>query len=70
MSITKEELAVSESPVNNVNAEEKAGDCDDSGVPLRYRGTDADKNDMMILGKKQVLRVRISASEPDLLIFR
>ena len=28
-----------------------------SNVPQRYRGTDSDKHDMMVLGKKQVLRV-------------
>lgn len=27
-------------------------------VPLKYRGTQADKRDMAILGKDQVLRVR------------
>ena len=28
-------------------------------IPLKYRGTAADKRDMTILGKKQVLRVRV-----------
>ena len=30
-----------------------------SNVAERYRGTDADKHDMTVLGKKQVLRVRL-----------
>jgi hypothetical protein len=30
-----------------------------SGVPEKYRGTSADKRDMTIMGKKQVLRVGI-----------
>lgn len=29
-----------------------------SNVPAKYRGTDADRRDMTVLGKKQVLRVR------------
>ena len=62
MAVTKEEVAVSESPADHSQIEDKAGDLDDSGVPARYRGTDADKNDMMILGKKQVLRVCTSAN--------
>lgn len=28
-----------------------------SNVPIKYRGTDADRRDMTVLGKKQVLRV-------------
>lgn len=28
-----------------------------SNVPAKYRGTDADRRDMTVLGKKQVLRV-------------
>ena len=57
MSFTKEELAVGEMAVEHNRIQDKAGDADDSGIPSRFRGTDADKNDMMILGKKQVLRV-------------
>jgi len=57
MSISKEELAISENTTDHSPNEDKAGDPDDSGIPSKYRGTDADKNDMMILGKKQVLRV-------------
>jgi hypothetical protein len=28
------------------------------GLPVKYQGTRADQQDMMVLGKKQVLRVR------------
>lgn len=31
-----------------------------SNVPERYRGTSADQHDMSVMGKKQVLRVRLS----------
>ena len=33
----------------------------DPSVPVRYRGTAADKRDMKVLGKTQVLRVRAFA---------
>lgn len=32
---------------------------DEDGIPSKYRGTAADKRDMTVLGKKQVLRVCI-----------
>jgi len=57
MDSTKEELAVTEYPIDDAQIEDK--EPDDSGVPARYRGTDADKRDMIVLGKKQVLRVCI-----------
>lgn len=43
-----------------LEAEEKDDNVDPS-VPVRYRGTAADKRDMKVLGKTQVLRVRASA---------
>ena len=36
---------------------EKAFENVDSNIPVRYRGTEADKRDMSVLGHKQVLRV-------------
>lgn len=35
-----------------------------SHVPEKYRGTAADRRDMTVMGKKQVLRVSLSASRP------
>jgi choline transport protein len=55
MDSSKEELEVNESPVEDVQIVEK--DDTDGGIPARYRGTAADKRDMITLGKKQVLRV-------------
>ena len=40
--------------------EEKNGEVDPS-LAVKYRGTAADKQDMRVLGKKQVLRVRAFA---------
>jgi choline transport protein len=57
MSSTKEEPAVVEYPVDDVQIVDK--ESDDGGIPARYRGTAADKRDMVVLGKKQVLRVCI-----------
>ena len=34
----------------------------DPSVPSQYRGTVADKRDMKVIGKTQVLRVRLSTS--------
>jgi hypothetical protein len=52
MDSSKEELEVKELPAGDVQFEDN-----DGLIPSRYRGTDADKRDMMTLGKKQVLRV-------------
>ena len=49
------EVKVNESPVDDVQIVEK--DDNDGGIPSRYRGTAADKRDMITLGKKQVIRV-------------
>jgi hypothetical protein len=49
------DLRVNETPVDDVQIVEK--DDNDGGIPARYRGTAADKRDMITLGKKQVLRV-------------
>lgn len=54
MDSSKEELEVNESPVEDIQIVEKDND---GGIPARYRGTAADKRDMITLGKKQVLRV-------------
>jgi choline transport protein len=55
MDSSKEELEVNETPVEDVQIVEK--DDNGGGIPARYRGTAADKRDMITLGKKQVLRV-------------
>jgi len=34
----------------------KLDDAVDTSIPERYRGTNADRNDMVVLGKRQVLR--------------
>jgi hypothetical protein len=58
MSSTKEEpVLVTEYPIEDVQIEDK--EPDDGGIPSKYRGTAADKRDMIVLGKKQVLRVCI-----------
>jgi hypothetical protein len=57
MNLSKEELEVTESPIDDGQVADK--DPDDGGIPSRYRGTAADKRDMIVLGKKQVLRVCI-----------
>jgi hypothetical protein len=57
MNSTKDELAVTDYPIDDGQIEDK--EPDDGGIPARYRGTEADKRDMIVLGKKQVLRVCI-----------
>lgn len=57
MNPTKEELAVTDNPIDDGQIVDK--EPDDGGIPSRYRGTAADKRDMIVLGKKQVLRVCI-----------
>ena len=32
--------------------------CDESPIESKYMGTDSDRHDMIVLGRKQVLRVR------------
>ena len=54
----KEDLEVSESPLEDGQITEK--DLDNAVVASKYRGTEADKRDMRVLGKKQVLRVCLS----------
>lgn len=39
------------------NAEKEVFDDGVSRVPEKYRGTDADRRDMSVMGNKQVLRV-------------
>lgn len=34
----------------------KLGEVIDNNIPMRYRGTEGDRKDMVVLGKKQVLR--------------
>jgi hypothetical protein len=55
MDSSKEELDVTETALGDVQIVEK--ESDDGGIPERYRGTAEDKRDMIVLGKKQVLRV-------------
>ena len=57
MNSSKGELEVTENPIDDGQIVNK--EPDDGGIPLRYRGTAADKRDMIVLGKKQVLRVCI-----------
>jgi len=53
----KEVPDVSENPLEEGRVEEK--DLDNGIVTSKYRGTDADKHEMLVMGKKQVLRVCI-----------
>lgn len=57
--IYKETAAVelTEAPGASSPTSAKAYENSASNVPERYRGTSADKHDMDVLGKKQVLRV-------------
>jgi choline transport protein len=55
MNSSKEELEVTENPIDDVKIVDK--ESDDGAVAARYRGTATDKRDMIVLGKKQVLRV-------------
>jgi len=50
----KEESTIREYPIEEGGHVEK--DDETSGVPVQYRGTECDKRDMSMLGKKQVLR--------------
>ena len=53
----KEDSGVTENPIRDAEIVEKDGD--NFGIAERYRGTVADRRDMSIMGKKQVLRVRV-----------
>lgn len=55
MHTSKEDITVYDSPMVDGEAVDK--ELDDAGIPSKYRGTAADKKDMTVLGKKQVLRV-------------
>jgi hypothetical protein len=69
MNPSKEDLEVTETPIDDVQIESK--ESDDGGIPARYRGTTADKRDMVVLGKKQVLRVsHLDNYSSDSYIFR
>jgi choline transport protein len=57
MDTSKEELEVTETPLEDGQIVDK--EPDHGGIPSRYRGTAADKKDMIVLGKEQVLRVCI-----------
>lgn len=57
MMLNKDDLDVTEKSFGETGSGEE--ESDDSGIPLEYRGTAADKRDMITLGKKQVLRVCI-----------
>ncbi|KAK5125220.1 hypothetical protein LTR85_000896 [Meristemomyces frigidus] len=51
--MAKEDLNIVESPRNGVYDDDKVSSSD---VPAKYRGTTTDQHDMLVLGKKQVLR--------------
>lgn len=57
MDIKQENLNVSDYPGGEKFAEEV--ELNDGGVDLRYKGTAADQKDMLVLGKKQVLRASV-----------
>jgi hypothetical protein len=59
MDSSKEEMGVTEQHVAH-NAQASDKEVDEYELPARYRGTEADKRDMLTLGKKQVLRVCVS----------
>jgi len=57
MESTKDKLSVADNPIEDGQMDEK--EADNNGLPERYMGTAADKRDMSVLGKKQVLRVSV-----------
>ena len=63
MSLTKAEPAVvslTEKPRGETFDQNVEKELDEPGaIPAKYRGTTADRRDMSILGKKQVLRVYV-----------
>lgn len=50
----KDAVEIADIPLDEGQVEK---DLYDANLPARYRGTEADKRDMIVLGKKQVLRV-------------
>lgn len=59
MNISKDggtNVSLTQPPFNNRRPDEEAVVSDT--LPLKYQGTSTDQQDMMLLGKKQVLRVR------------
>lgn len=54
----KDDLNVCEYPIEEGQVSGK--ELDDVGIITKYRGTAADKRYMLVLGKKQVLRVYIT----------
>lgn len=61
--LNKEDIAdieLSEASAASPNGGAKVFDDDVSHVPEKYRGTAADRRDMTVMGKKQVLRVSIT----------
>lgn len=56
----KNEASVTASPGDDSSLEQHSHEDDniDPSVPTKYRGTLADKRDMKVIGKQQVLRVR------------
>lgn len=61
----KEESVVRSLPVSDTYVDQYGDDDDniDPSVPTKYRGTAADKREMKVIGKTQVLRVRTLAIE-------
>lgn len=51
------DVELTEAPGTSSSNAARAFDDDNSHVPEKYRGTSADKWDMSVMGKKQVLRV-------------
>lgn len=53
------DIELTEAPGTSSPNDPKVFDDSISHVPEKYRGTSADKRDMSVMGKKQVLRVEI-----------
>lgn len=66
VSFTKDDVQVtSASPRDSSDREQEKQNVVAGSVPTKYRGTDADRRDMITLGKKQVLRVcKTNALDP------
>lgn len=65
MDMIKDESVVKSLPVGGAYVDHYGDDDDniDPSVPTKYRGTAADKREMKVIGKTQVLRVRILATK-------
>lgn len=63
MELEKNESIILSSSADESYFEQHGGEDDNihPSVPTKYRGTAADKLDMKVIGKTQVLRVRSSA---------